>query len=129
MNEPVKWKPQPERRRDWRLKLIEATKGNQSLMGCIVLAAIGKGEDRTPGFRGKAVITNRNEVLCDFVDSKGYHVKARISDDEDLVRNIVGLAYHCDLNDEERTEFLARVNAWIWLDERPKTRIERVMLT
>lgn len=122
--------PQPTLRRDWRLKLIEATQGNRTMLGCIVLVAIGKEPENPPYFRGKAYITNQGEVLCDFVEKDGtYRVKARVSDDEDLVRNLVGLTVHCDLNDQERVEFLARVNNWIGTDERQKSRISKVMLT
>lgn len=131
MNRSVgKWLAPPAPRRDWRLKLIEATRGNQSLMGCLVLAAIGKEPSNPPFFRGKARITNQNEVLCDFVGKdRIYHSMARISDDEDLVQNLVRLTVHCDLTDDERVEFLARVNAWIEHDDREMGRIRRVMLT
>jgi hypothetical protein len=122
--------PQPTPRRDYRLKLIEATRGNQSMLGCIVLAAIGKEPENPPYFRGKAEITDRGDVLCDFVEKDGtYHAKARISDDEDLARNLVMLTVHADLNEQERTEFLARVNNWIVVDGRSKSRIMRVMMS
>ncbi|SRR5258708_40228193 len=117
-------------RRDWRLKLIAATRGNQTLLGCIVLAAIGKEPENPPYFRGKAVIASTGDVYCDFVArDRVYHIKARIGDDEDFVRNLITLTYHCDLNTEERVEFLARVNNWIDKDERSKARISRVILT
>lgn len=122
--------PQPTPRRDYRLKLIEATQGNRSMLGCIVLAAIGKSPDNPPYFRGKANIAANGDVYCDFVEKDGtYHAKARVGDDEDFVRNLVMLTIHCDLNDQERVEFLARVNNWIDKDERPASRIKRVMLT
>lgn len=114
--------------RDWRFKLISATQGNQSLLGCIVLAAIGKEPSNPPYFRGKATIASNGEVFCDFVaKDRTYHHRARVSDDEDLVKNLVGLTVHCGLTDAERVEFLAGVNRWIGTDERPKSRIHRVM--
>src|SRR4051812_33874904 len=106
-------------RRDWRLKLIEATRGNQSLLGCIVLAAIGKTPKNPPYFTGSATITGAGDVLCDFVErDRTYRVAAKIGDDDDLARNILGLVIHCGLTDEERVEFLARVNRWIARDHR-----------
>jgi len=120
--------PQPTLRRDWRLKLIEATRGNQSLLGCIVLAAINKEPDNPPYFRGKAIIANNGDVYCDFVDRNGvYLAKAWIGDDEDFTRNLVMLTVHADLNAEERVEFLALVNNWIATDERDPSRIKKVM--
>lgn len=122
--------PQPKPRRDWRLKLIEATRGNQSMLGCIVLAAIGKEPANPPYFRGKATISAVGEVFCDFVSKdRIYNTAAHVSGDEELVRNCVGLTVHCDLDDFERVEFLAKVNDWIGADERSKARISRVMLT
>lgn len=126
--------PQPTPRRDWRLKVIEATEGNRSLLGCIVLAAIGREPENPPYFRGKATIASDGKIYCDFVDrgpTKGqseYHTNARVGDDEDFARNIIGLAVHCGLNDEERIEFLARVNSWIGEDHRSTSRIARVLL-
>lgn len=117
-------------RADWRFKLIEATQGNQSLLGCVVLAALGKAPDNPPYLRGKARIMDTGDVLCDFVEKDGaYRYGARISDDEDLVRNLVTLTVHCGLAEGERVEFLARVNNWIAEDHRPKHRIRRFMLT
>lgn len=119
----------PVMRRDWRLKLIESTHGNQTMLGCIVLAAIGKEPENPPYFRGKAIIANNGDVYCDFVAKDGaYHAKARIGDDEDFTRNLIMLTVHADLNDEERVEFLARVNNWIEKDERDPNRIKRVMM-
>ena len=121
---------QPFQRRDWRLKLIEATQGNRSALGCVVLAAIGKEPDNPPYLRGKAIIHHNGNVLCDFVERDGtYHTLALIGDDEDFARNIAGLAAHCALNDEERIEFLARVNNWIARDERDPSRIRKKLLT
>lgn len=120
--------PQPTMRRDWRLKMIEATRGNQSMLGCIVLAAIGKEPENPPYFRGKAIIASNGDVYCDFVGKDHlYHAKARIGDDEDFTRNLVMLTVHADLNADERTEFLALVNNWIAKDEREPSRIKRVM--
>lgn len=127
--------PQPTPRRDYRLKLIETThpprKGGgreRSLLGCIVLAAIGKEPPTPPMFKGKAIIASNGDVFCDFVDDAGtYHVKARVGDDEDFTRNLVTLTVAAGLNDEERVQFLAMVNKWIATDERSKTRIAKVM--
>lgn len=127
--------PQPRLRRDYRLKLIEATQGNRSILGCIVLAAIGREPSNPPFFRGKATIAADGQIYCDFVERgecqgvSVYHAGARVGDDEDFARNILSLALHCDLNDEERIEFLARVNAWIGTDHRSKGRIAKVLVT
>lgn len=116
-------------RRDWRLKLIEKTRGNQTHEGRIVLAAIGKEPSNPPYFRGRANITSDGMVLCDFVSADGvYHHDDVVGTDSDLVRNMVALASFSGLNDDEKIEFLALVNDWIAVDNRSTTRIKRVML-
>ena len=116
-------------RRDYRLKLIEATQGNQSILGCIVLAAIKKQPDNPPYFAGRARILSNGDVMCDFRDrDKIYRVGAYIGTDEELVKNVMGLCRHCDLTNSERIEFMAKVNHWIEHDYRNKTRIRKVMV-
>lgn len=117
-------------RADWRFKLIYATKGNQSLLGCIVLASIKKQPSNPPYFIGTAKISNNGDVLCDFFEKDGMFRKlARVGSDEDLARNILGLAIHCGLTESERVEFLAGVNAWITVDERDPNRIRKKLVT
>lgn len=129
MTERLEWK-QPKQRRDWRLRLIEATQGNRSLLGCVVIAAIGRRPQNPPYLVGKAIIKGDGNMLCDFVEKDGtYHTMARVGDDEDFARNILGLAIHCDLNEFERVEWLARVNNWIARDERDPARIRKKLLT
>lgn len=117
-------------RADWRFKLIEATRGNQSLLGCIVLVALGKEPSNPPYFRGKSTIANNGDIYCDFVGKdRVYHTMARVGDDEDFARNLLLLTVHCGLTQEERVEFLARVNNWVGKDERDPSRIKRVLVT
>lgn len=116
-------------RRDWRLRVIEATQGNQTQIGVIVLASIGKEPDNPPYLRSKARIDSDGLVICDFVSKDGvYHHDAIVGDDEDLVRNVMGLVRHCDLNEDERIEFMARINNWIGTDHRDPGRIRKVMV-
>lgn len=115
-------------RRDWRIKLIEATRGNQTLMGCIVLQAINKKPGHPPFFTSTARITAQGEVMAHFMGKDGLHENARVCSDRDLVENCINLCRHCDLNEVERIEFLARINAWIEVDDRSVTQIRKVML-
>lgn len=124
------------KKQDYRAKLILATHDGEaplgqrrSLLGCIVLAALGKQPKAAPYFTGKAIITSDGFVMCDFTDSKGYHIGALVCRDEDMVRNLLGLVDHCQLSNEEKIDFLARVNNWIGADHRPASRIKRVLVT
>lgn len=117
-------------RRDWRFRIIAATRGNQSLLGCIVLAALDKEPEHPPYFRGHATITEQGDFICDFVSKDGtYNHDTRISTDEQIARNIVGLTVACNFTDEERIEFLARFNDWIGVDNRSPDRIRQVLVT
>lgn len=122
-------------RQDYRAKLILATHDGEaplgqrrSLLGCIVLAALDKRPKMPPYFVGKATITADGFVMCDFLDFTGYHIGALVCRDEEMVRNVVGLVNHCNLSEEEKVDFLARVNHWIETDNRPASRIRRVMV-
>lgn len=127
--------PKPTRQ-DYRAKLILATHDGEaplgqrrSLLGCIVLAALQKQPKAPPYFTGKANITSDGFVMCDFTDDRGFHAQALVCRDEDMVRNLLGLVDHCQLSNEEKIDFLARVNHWIDNDARPASRIKRVLVT
>ena len=124
------------RERDWRLLVVGATHPERqgggrerTQLGAIVMAAIGKKPPSPPELVGKATITSDGMVMCDFIDPSGtYHYGAFVCSDRDMVRNIVGLANHCNLSNDEKVAFLAMVNNWIGKDHRSKTRIQQVMV-
>ena len=118
------------RRVDFRFRLIEATQGNQSLLGAVVLAAIGKTPANPPYLSGRATITSDGLLMCDFTSKDGvFHPGALVGDDEDFARNLLGLCNHCQLNNDEKIEFLARVNHWIEFDHRDPARRRKKLLT
>ncbi len=118
------------RRIDYRFRLIEATQGNQTRLGAVVLAAIGRRPDNPPYLSGRATITSDGLLMCDFTSKDGvFHPGALVGDDEDFARNLLGLCNHCQLSNDEKTEFLARVNHWIEFDHRDPARRRKKLLT
>lgn len=109
-------------RDSWQYRAIEATKGNQSQLGAILLAVLGRAPKHPPRFHGLASITSDGFVMCDFTGRDGnYRYSALVCDTSDLVRNFRGLADHLKFSDAERTAMFDEVRKWISLDYRAKT--------
>jgi hypothetical protein len=99
-------------------------------LGAVVLVAIGKRPDNPPYLSGRATITSDGLLMCDFTSKDGvFHPGALVGDDEDFARNLLGLCNHCQLNNGEKTEFLARVNNWIEHDNRDASRRRKKLLS
>lgn len=108
---------------DWRVKAILATKGNQSRLGCILIAVLGKSHRIKNGsrFDTSASITSDGFVMCGFRQASGhYHPGAFVGSVRDLVDNFRGLADHLKLSDKDRIELFDKVKAWITVDYRAK---------
>lgn len=106
-------------RQNWRYRAIEATKGNQSKLGCIVLAILGRAATNPPWFGPTCVITPDGYVLANFVDKeRRLHEGYLIGDVEDFVGNLRGLADHLRLTDDERVEFFEQAQKWVAVDYR-----------
>jgi hypothetical protein len=110
-----------EERATWQYRAVAATKGNQSQLGCILLAVIGKNAKHPPQFICGASITSDGFIMCSFVDRDGVgHMGAFVGSVSDLVTNFRGLADFLKLNDVDRTEMFDKVRAWIKTDYRTK---------
>ena len=113
---------QERARATWQYRIIETTRGNQSQLGCVVLAVLGKSASNPPKITGSATIKTDGQVYANFTGSdcvarQGVHICSV----EDLQRNFSGLADHLKLSDEERVEMFGEVKKWIWKDERANT--------
>jgi hypothetical protein len=104
----------------WQWRAIEATQAHKSKLGCILLACIGRGQNKVPRFGRQAIITSDGYVTCPFLDRHGEgHAHSLVCTVDDLVRNFRGLADHLKLSDEERIEMFAAVRKWVSTDYRP----------
>lgn len=106
-------------RASWQYKVIAATHGNQSRLGCIMLAVMGRNAKHPPQFGANANITSDGFVMADFVGKDGrYHHGALVGDVRDLIGNMRGLADHLKLDDKDREAMFKAVRGWIARDYR-----------
>lgn len=107
--------------RSWQDRAIEATGGNRSQLGAILLAMLARVPRYSsfPRFSGLATVTSDGFVMCNFYDKAGvFRPGAFVCDVEDLRDNFRGLADHLKLNDADRNAMFAELLKWIARDYR-----------
>lgn len=111
---------QEQERATWQYRAVQATRGNQSRLGCILLAVLGKNAKNPPWFGRSAIITSDGFVLANFCTAAG-EVKhgALVCNAAELTANFRGLADHLKLGDKDREAMFVAVRQWIAEDYRP----------
>lgn len=100
----------------WQDRVLAATKGTQTgaIAKCVLGRNVAQGRRQ---YLGKAVITSDGYVMCSYVDAQGSeHMGAFVGDVQDLWKNVVGVADHLNLTDEERAVWYGACRAWIAMD-------------
>jgi hypothetical protein len=106
-------------RATWQFRAEEATQGNGSKLGAILLGVLHRTPHQPPAYGSKAAITTDDKVFCDYLDQSGvYHRAAYVCEVGELVSNFRGLADHLKLTDAERKEMFAELRKWIVKDYR-----------
>jgi hypothetical protein len=108
-------------RNSWQYRAIAATRGNQTRLGALVIAVMGKAPKNPPAFaRRGANIDPHGYVLCNFAARDGTVThNALVGHWRELRDNFRGLADHLQLDDAEREDMFRCVRDWIYLDLRP----------
>lgn len=108
--------------KSWQDRAIDATHGNGSRLGSILICALNRNEeDNFPQFTGKAVITSDGYITCNFVGKDGRaHLGAFVGASEEWCANVRGLAAHLKLSETERAELFQTMRDWIAVDYRPE---------
>lgn len=102
----------------WQYRAVESTLGNQSKLGCILLAVLGKSRDKR-AFSEAAGLTKEGYVIAGWYDRDGaYRGLVKVCDVQELCDNFSGLADHLQLSDADRIALFAAVRNWIAVDER-----------
>jgi hypothetical protein len=112
----------------WQDRCVAATRGNESQLGAILLAAFGRTPDAPPYFVGKASITSDGFIMCAFTARDGrHHHGAFVGGVDDLERNVRGLAAHLKLSALDRSLLFKALRSWLDTDYRasPGLRFER----
>lgn len=105
-------------RATWQYRAVEATRGNQTRLGCILLAVLDKSRER-PKYGPMAYCTADGLVMSSFVDRHGVsHFHTVVSSMKDYIANFRGLADALKLNDKDRLAMFAKVKQWISVDAR-----------
>lgn len=105
------------------MRAVEKTGGNQSLLGCFVLAILGWQHGRRPprfGSRATITIDGMVKTHMQAQDGRVYrdHMLGPL---KTIVDNFRGLADELKLNEAERKEMFDELRKWFFKDERAKS--------
>lgn len=110
---PLKMSPRAIRR------CVEATGGNASQLGAIVLATFGMYPATLPAFGMSATITSDGYVLCDIRTRNGeYKSGAFVSSLQEIVDKFRRLADWLKLSDADRAALMDGLKRWCATDAR-----------
>lgn len=111
---------QARERATWQYKAIAATRGNQSRLGCILIAMMGlSGDHGCPRIGTSAIITSDGYIMARFqTRDRVMHENAMICTVSDLIQNLRGLADHLKLNEKDREAMFAVARSWVQTDYR-----------
>lgn len=113
-------------RQDWRFRAVTATRGNQTMLGAIVIAVLGMQRDTKPQFGRSANISPEGVVYSEFTARDGTVHPAQVIGTLDyLLREWRNLMDAIKLNDEDRTAMALALRSWINEDQRPDDVKER----
>lgn len=104
----------------WKDRVVSATRGNQTQLGTILLAALDRNvEGDFPQFGEHATVTSDGFITCNFIARDGRsHFGAFVGSVSDFTANLRALSKHLGLTKEEREELLDVALSWIKADYR-----------
>lgn len=110
----------PEHLDRWQHRAVRETGGNQTLLGCFVLAILGWQHGRKPPRFGKIARIDEAGVAWSNMQNASGQVFTNhcLGPLQDINDNFRGLADHLKLNDTERREMFAELRKWFAIDER-----------
>ena len=103
----------------WKLRIIAKTRGNQTMMGAVVLAILGHIPPRGPYYRGLAEIS-RDGVVWAKLYSRNVLIgrKVPIATITDFTDELRRLADLCKMDDREVADLFEEAKKWIERDHR-----------
>lgn len=105
----------------WQARCVTATRGNQTKLGAILLAVLGKSREKR-AFGSAGAITDGPDgghIVARWIDRDGHdHGATRVCSLNELVGNFSGLADQLQLADADRIALFKAVRDWISIDER-----------
>lgn len=108
-------------RQSWQYRAIQATRGNQTKLGALVIAVCGKMTDNPPRITGSAEINEDGWVIAPFHRRDGKIENSIVGDVNYLTRSFSELADTLRLSDADRIAMFSEVKRWIRKDHRVDT--------
>lgn len=110
--------------KSWKYWVVEATRGNQTMLGAVIIAVLGRTPKNPPFFNVWATIDAEGVIRAGFVARNGlqYH-DFPICHVRDLGVELNRLADHCKLDDAQRAALFEEVRKWVRSDARAKGRV------
>src|SRR5262249_778326 len=104
----------------WQRRAVEKTGGNQSLMGCFVLAILAWQHGRHPPRFGRVATITKDGLVKTNMQSKDgkVHLNHILGPVQTVVDNFRGLADELQLKDDERKQMFDELRKWFFKDER-----------
>lgn len=110
-------------RDSWQRRAVEKTGGNQTLMGCFVLAILGWQHGRHPPRFGKVATINKDGIIITNMQNKDGEIfpNHSLGNVKTVIDNFRGLADELKLNDRDRRAMFDELRKWFIKDERVKS--------
>jgi hypothetical protein len=117
-------KYQPNMAVHWKLRAIDATRGNKSMLGAILLAMLNHVPNKRPYFKGLGHINKEGFVSCKFYP-RGLLLprKVVIGTVQSWTDELRRLADMVHMDDKEVHELFEEARKWIERDERAVSRL------
>jgi len=124
----VERKPSDQARNDWRYRAILEARSNQTPVGAVLLAIIGRHATTGPRIGPQAVIRVDGEVLTGFAPDPFTNADIiNLGSITDLVDKFRTLADRIKATDAERTDMFTRLRQWVVTDHRAINAAREVM--
>lgn len=115
--EPVTLSPVQEQG-TWQYKAVLAARGNQTLLGCIILQIIGKQPKHPPMITGLAMIDEDGVTWAPWLSTRGKAGLAPLGMITDIRDEFRRLADYLKLDDQERIDMFDELRKWVDFDAR-----------
>ena len=117
-------KYQPNMHDHWKLRLVDATRGNASMTGAIVLAILNHVPNKRPFIKGLGRIDKDGIVWARFYPRKRLSTLVPLGFVQEWLDELRRLADIVQMNDGEAEEFFGEARKWIERDERAVSRLD-----
>lgn len=104
----------------WQRRAVEKTGGNQTLLGCFVLAILGWQHGRYPPRFGRVARISKEGIIYSNMQDKDGVIRSdhMLGPLQTVVDNFRGLADELKLNDNERKQMFDELRKWFFMDQR-----------